>query len=1102
MVFTAHRPEPVGLHVRACPDWPSLCKRVSAHLATFRDPFDQPVLIVPGAAQRRSLRQWIAAGGPAPSAADEGVCAGVEMIGMAQLRARLEAEVLGVEAGDDPWSGPGLGAHLAAVMEQARGAAWFAAVQRHLDGHAQPPRQRPGRLVATARSIGRLLGDYARHCPQMLLSWESGDPVDAAGRPLDPSDRWQAELFTLLVARLDEWPQPARRAQLLGRRIRGGQADASLPHSLGVLGDKAMPSADIDLLDAISTRQVVPVWQLGRPAPAVRHCTLARLYGRLRDEAWQQWAARAETTDPPALPTGDEPTSLLGLLQRDVRDDRAVTGGRTPDGTIQFHLSHGPDRQVEVLREMLCELFDTDPGLQPRDVVVACTDLARYAPLLEADLAADPQPGMHPGHGLRVRLTTSHDESNPVRELLLDLLSLPERRATATELTAIAGSPVVARRFGLDAEALATVPELLARAQVRWGIDGAQRSRAGLPAVRQGTWISGLDRLLAGLVLADSPLARIDTVVPVDHIDASDAETIGALAELVSRIRMHLMRCATPAGIPQWCRRLAEAMADLAEPDAADQWQVNQVSTRLAELARTCPQSTPVLDRAEFAELLGGRLPWRHRPAVFGSGDLAVCGLDELGQLSYRMVCLLGVDDAHMPPRSTMSGDDLLTRPEVTSTRPQTAALARQDLLDAILCARERVLIVGAGGDPFSGEPLPESVVVADLLEATGATSGTRCWPGPTGSSGPEGRCELVHWHSLQPHSPRNFTGDERGLPFSFDEQALAGAKALADAPAHTAPQPVWEIRAPDVPEPDEPTELEELVRFYQDPAAAWFRHTFGFLPADPAEPLPVDLPIELDGLEQYSLGTSMLESLLAGETIQSVCADALLSGAAPPGPIGQQTLGAILPALQSMTATIDGLRGDRFDIDLGVRGNDAPVSGLLTGFGDALVEHRFGRVRAKDLIGAWVRLLCASACTPRIRRAVLVGREQMHTLAAPEPESAARVVGQVVALRTAGLGSFVPLPPQAALRQARAWVEGDRREWEISREFDRETRFSVLWSDHLQLGWDELSRLPPHSEDPLDETPSRFANLSRWLYAPLVQHWQSTPLMAAIAGD
>ncbi|WP_143052800.1 exodeoxyribonuclease V subunit gamma [Propionibacterium cyclohexanicum] len=1091
MVISVQPGQSSGIHVHECPDWPSLCTQVSAHLAAAtHDPFDQPLLVVPRAAQRRLLRQWIAA--------DQGVCAGIEMIGISGLRARLETTVLGLDRRADPWSGQGLTAHLAAVMGEARGEDWFALVQRHLD----EPLPRPGRLVGTARRVAALFGDYSHHLPQMMLSWERGDFVDATGRPLEPQDRWQPELFGMLVARLGQWPHPARRLELLTTRIHAGTVDDALPNSLGVLGDRGFAHDEIDLLRAVSTRLPVPVWQLGRPPSATRRCALASRYGRLRDDAWAQWAGCGALTDV-SPPSQAESSTLLGQLQRDVSDDLPPAFGRIPDDSIQFHLSHGPDRQVEVLRELLCGLFDADPTLQPRDVVVACADLQRYAPLLEAHLGGDTNAGLHPGHVLRVRLTIGHDESNPARDLLLGLLTAPDRRASAADLVAIAAIPLVARRFGLDENDLARVPALLARAEVRWGIDAAQRARAGLPTVRQGTWVTGLDRLLAGLVLADSPLARLDTVVPVEHVDASDAPIIGALAELVSRIRMHLLRCATPANVTQWRLRLDEAMADLTEPTAAQQWQVNQVSTRLAELAQACPQNTPLLDRIEFAELLAGPLPERHRPAVFGSGDLVVCEMRELGQLSHRVVCLLGVGDDPAAAYSTVAGDDLLARPGVTSSRPQRSAAARQDLLDAILGARERVLVVGAGGDPFTGQTLPQPVVVSDLLDATGVLRAARRWVDPLAAGQPrhdevlEPTAGLLHWHPLQPHSPYNFTARKAELPFSFDNQALAGAQALTRPRTTTPSDPVWLVRAAGVPGSEEPVDVDDLARFYQDPASAWFRNTFGYLPAQPDEPLAVDLPITASALDRYTLGTRMLESLLAGEQLEAVTAATLLSGSAPPGPLGQQLVGSLLSDVQSMAGVIADLQIDRAEIDLAISVSSGRVRGQLARFGDALVTHRYGQIRAKHLVDAWVHLVCASAQSPAVHRAVVVGRDAIHTLRAPGRQEALELLDELLLVRRAGLGSLLPLPPQAAFRQARCLPDGDVRDWEVAREFTQETKFSVLWTEFLPLGWEQLSALPPHQGDPLDAAASRFANLACWLYLPLVQHWQSAPLTA-----
>ena len=92
--------------------------------------------------------------------------------------------------------------------------------------------------------------------------------------------------------------------------------------------------------------------------------------------------------------------TLLRQLQDDIRDLRplAETRAKWPaldaqaDRSIRFHITHGPQREVEVLHDQLLSAFAADATLRPRDVIVMVPDVAAYSPHIQAVfglLAAD-----------------------------------------------------------------------------------------------------------------------------------------------------------------------------------------------------------------------------------------------------------------------------------------------------------------------------------------------------------------------------------------------------------------------------------------------------------------------------------------------------------------------------------------------------------------------------------------------------------------------------------------------------------------------------------------------------------------------------------------
>src|SRR5690625_6740139 len=77
-----------------------------------------------------------------------------------------------------------------------------------------------------------------------------------------------------------------------------------------------------------------------------------------------------------------------------------------PDASVQVHGCHSKSRQVEVLREVLTGLFEDDPDLEPRDVLILCPDVEENAPLLHAAFGALPAaapPGHHWRTGIAAR---------------------------------------------------------------------------------------------------------------------------------------------------------------------------------------------------------------------------------------------------------------------------------------------------------------------------------------------------------------------------------------------------------------------------------------------------------------------------------------------------------------------------------------------------------------------------------------------------------------------------------------------------------------------------------------------------------------------------
>ena len=539
------------------------------------DPFATEIVSVPTPGVERWLSQRLSARlGARPGHAD-GVCAGVDFCSPRRLVARALNGSHGPEA-SDPWRPEQAVWPLLQVIEDARSEDWARLLWSHLESGA-------GRRWSVTRHLAELFAAYAATRPGMVEAWSVGQDIDAARRPLGADRAWQAELWRRLRVAVDH-PGPAEQVATAVRELRASPDSCDLPARLSVFGATRLDPDHLAVLAALSAHRDVHLW-LPHPSSAlwekvqahlagedttrsrrraddrtealVEHRLLAYLGRDARELQLMVAAAGAELVDQPVPPpTAPAPDTLLGRLQHDIATD---TGPRPveerwplppDDRSIVLHASHGPDRQVEVLREVLVGLLADDPTLEPRDIVVMCPDIETYAPLIAAAFGLDTAEAEaeHPGHRLRVRLADrSLRQLNPLLAVVSRLVTLADGRMPVSALLDLCASAPVARKFRFTADDLDRLQDLVARAGVRWGLDAERRSRYGLADFGQNTWAAGLDRLLLGVAMDETEQRFIGTALPMDDVDSSDVDLVGRLAECVARVRTLTDACPVAA---------------------------------------------------------------------------------------------------------------------------------------------------------------------------------------------------------------------------------------------------------------------------------------------------------------------------------------------------------------------------------------------------------------------------------------------------------------------------------------------------------------------------------------------------------------------------
>ncbi|MCV7388810.1 exodeoxyribonuclease V subunit gamma [Mycolicibacterium porcinum] len=980
------------------------------------DPFAQELVLVPAKGVERWLSQRLSN--------RLGVCAAVEFRNPRSLIAELTGT-----AEDDPWSADAMAWPLLAVIDDNLDQPWCQPVANHL-GHFETGDEyelRQGRRYAVARRLAGLFASYARQRPQLLVDWN--------GLPDDLS--WQAPLWQALTERIDADPPHLRHAKTVARLI---DSPSDLPERLSLFGHTRLPVTEIELLTALATHHDLHLWLphpsddlwqslAGHSGPLPRredtshrdvgHPLLATLGRDLRE---LQRGLPVPDTDEYLSGTG-YPDTVLGWLQSDIAANAVRSTGRVPgpeDRSVQVHSCHGPARQIEVLREVLLGLLADDPTLEPRDILVMCPDIETYAPLIAAGFGlGDVVRGAHPAHKLRVRLADrALVQTNPLLSVAASVLVLAGGRATASEVLNLAESDPVRARFGFTDDDLDAITAWVREANIRWGFDQEHRSPYGVEFLHN-TWRFGIDRVLAGVAMSDDSHAWLGTTLPLDDVSSNRVELAGRFADFVEKLSHTVRSLNGVRPLGEWLSALGTGIDALAASD--EEWPAAQVQREFAEIAEAVGAPATPMRLSDIRALLDRHLAGRPTRANFRTGTLTVCTMVPMRSVPHRVVCLVGLDDGVFPRLGAVDGDDALARDPRTGER-DIRSEDRQLLLDAIGAATQTLVVTYTGANEYSGQARPPAVPLAELLDTLKITA--------------EQPVDVVTMHPLQPFDIRNVTPGAlvpEG-PFTFDPTALTAAQASAGQRAERPP--FFAHQLPALPTGD--VALEDLVTFFRDPVKGFFRSLEYTLPWD-VDGVTDEMPVEIDALEEWTVGDRMLSDILRGMTPADAQQAEWRRGTLPPGQLGWRRAIALRDQCALLAAEALRHRGtdpQAYDVDIDL-GTGRRLTGTVSPvFGDRLVSVTYSKLDGKHLLQSWIPLLALAAGLPdRDWSAVCIGRPRRGDTPRVEglgrPDDPVGLLADLVAIYDAGRREPLPLPIKTSYAWAAARHAGDDPERE-----------------------------------------------------------------------
>lgn len=676
-----------------------------------------------------------------------------------------------------------------------------------------------------------------------------------------------------------------------------------------------------------------------------------------------------------------ERDSLLHQLQADIlnleehQDDQLLISSHhkqaveASDHSLTLHACHSPMREVEVLHDQLLAMFDADPNLKPRDVIVMVADINAYSPAIQAVFGNAPGERFIP-YSISDRTA---DQESPILAAFMQLVNLANTRCLASELLELLETPTILSRFGLNESEFLQAKLWVEESGIRWGLNPMTGVEFDLPATAQNTWQFGIERMLLGYAMPESAGLFDDgeqTLAPYNEVQGMGAELAGKLAhfiETVSHYRHHLSQT---QNIESWRKLLTTMLDDFFSVELEGEVALKSIRDTLTALKEQLHDAAfeQALAPSIIAQYLNNKLSGTRVSQRFLAGQVNFCTLMPMRSIPFKTVCLLGMNDGVYPRSMPPEGFDLMngrTRAGDRSRRDDDRYL----FLEAILSAQQNLYISYVGRSIQDNTERVPSVLISELMEYCHQNY---CLDGneemSCDDSGDVLLAHLHRHHTMVPFSPAAFnlahaSYAKEWLPAANRQGQRSGefnrelSDYLLDATF--------------------PLELDmvELQRFWRLPVQYFFNRRLKVIFEPPLPILPDDEPFVLNGLESYQMRDALLNNLLStgGDSdpiVQRFVAEQRAQGKLPVAAFGDiefETNRIQAEQLVEALSFICHSPSDDVEIKLNVDvlGDDKPVclQGWLTqNYQSGLVRYRSGKIRAQDYLSAWIDHLAMSA--------------------------------------------------------------------------------------------------------------------------------------------
>ncbi|KKK95806.1 hypothetical protein LCGC14_2669110, partial [marine sediment metagenome] len=397
--------------------------------------------------------------------------------------------------------------------------------------------------------------------------------------------------------------------------------------------------------------------------------------------------------------------SLLGQIQSEIyqlafkgeslSEDKAWfinEQGKLPiscdDTSITLSDCHTPLREVERLHDYLLNLFNQNKHLTPKDIIVMMPDVGTYSPYIEAVFGG----AQHERFIPYALADLAIEQEKPVLSSFASLANLPFSRFGVSDILDLLQVSQIADKFSVEAHEYEQIQYWLERVGVKWGINAEHKHSFDLPAIELNTWQHGLNRLLLGIAQRDEQ-CPYRGIYSADEVEGMALDTLNKLVHFIDVLQHYKEQLSPDDTLINKAAILANLLTEIYESDSDDSWDLLVLQNVLDELKKHHDNGdyNQAVSQRIVSYLIKQGIQEKGVGQRFLVGQVNFCTLMPMRAVPFKVVCMLGLNDADYPRTVQPIGFDLVPYSKKQKGDRSRKLDDRYLFLEALLSARDNL---------------------------------------------------------------------------------------------------------------------------------------------------------------------------------------------------------------------------------------------------------------------------------------------------------------------------------------------------------------------------------------------------------------------------